>query len=261
MKKKEKSPLSLYDNPYYYELAFSFRNIGREVDFFERCIAKFSKIKVKEVLDVGCGPSPYMLELVKRGYTFTGLDLSEAMLEYSLEKAKKAGTKAQMIHADMRKFQTGKKFDFVFCMLGSISIESDGDFLSHLDSVADCLRSGGLYLIDGSINFDWTALGSQSWTVIKDGLTVNVAWEPSPVNLVEQKIIDRCTVEVIEEGGETRSFKTERLDKVIFPQEFLELVEKNGKFEFVSWYNNFSLAEPLESATKIDRPLTLLRRK
>jgi len=30
-----------------------------------------------------------MLELVKRGYSFTGLDISEAMLAYSLEKARK----------------------------------------------------------------------------------------------------------------------------------------------------------------------------
>jgi len=260
MERKSKSP-NLYDNPYYYELAFSFRDIGKEVDFFERCIKKFSKISVKEVLDVACGPNPYMPELVKRGYAFTGLDLSDAMLKHSMDKAKKAGIKAKMIHADMRTFRTGEKFDFVFCMLGSIAVESTGDFLSHLDSVAGCLRKGGLYLIDGSVNFDWTGLGSQSWTIVKEGLTVNVSWEPVPINLVQQKIIDRCTVEVIEEGRKTKVFRTERLDKIIFSQEFLELVEKNGKFEFVGWFNNFSLAEPLENAKKINRPMTLLRRK
>jgi len=259
MESKEE-PLDLYDYPSYYEVAFSFRDIGREVDFFERCIEKFSKVKVKEVLDIGCGPSPYMLELVKRGYAFTGLDLSKAMLEYSLEKARKAGIKISTINADMRSFKTKEKFDFVFCMLGSIAIESNRDFLSHLDSVAGCLRSGGLYLIDASIDFDWTSLGSQSWTVIKNGLTVNVTWEMVPINFVEQKIIDKAIVEVIEKG-KTRVFKTEKVDKVVFPQEFLELVEKNGKFEFLGWYNSFNLAEPLENAKKINRPTTLLRRK
>lgn len=165
---EKKTTLDLYDNPFYYEVAFSFRDIGREVDFFERCLRKFSKIKVKKVLDIGCGPSPYMLELAKRGYAFAGLDLSKAMLEYSLKKARKAGVKIKTIHADMRSFKTREKFDFAFCMLGSIAIESNRDFLSHLDSVAGCLRSGGLYLIDASINFDWTSIGSQSWTVIKN---------------------------------------------------------------------------------------------
>jgi len=87
-----------------------------------------------------------------------------------------------------------------------------------------------------------------------------VTWEEVPINLVEQKIIDRVIAEVIE-NGKTKIFKTEKVDKIIFPQEFLELVEKNGKFEFVGWYNNFNLAELLENATKINRPITLLRRK
>ncbi|MDH5754365.1 MAG: class I SAM-dependent methyltransferase [Candidatus Bathyarchaeota archaeon] len=252
--------LDLYDNPFYYEIAFSFRDINREIAFFEQCIKKFSKIKVKNVLDIGCGPSPYMLELAKRGYAFAGLDLSKAMLEYSLEKARKAGIKIKTIHAEMRTFKTKGKFDFAFCMLGSIAIESNRDFLSHLDSVANCLRSGGLYLIDSAIQFDWTRLGKENWTITRNGLTVNVTWEGVPVNFVDQKIIDRTIVEVIE-NEKTRVFKTEKIDKIVFPQEFLELVEKNRKFEFVGGYNNFNLAEPLEKAKKINRPTTLLRRK
>jgi len=256
----EKKPPDLYDSPFYYDVAFGFRDIGKEVDFFEECIRKFSKIKVNRVLDIGCGPSPYMLELAKRGYVFTGLDLSSSMLDYSLKKASKAGIKIETIHADMRSFETKEKFDFVFCMLGSISIESNRDFLSHLDSVAGCLGSGGLYLIDASIDFDWTGLGRERWTMLKNGLTVNVIWEQEPMSLTEQKVIDRLIVEVFEEG-KTTVFKTEKIGKIIFPQEFLELVEKNGKFEFLGWYNSFNLAESLENAKKMNRPMTLLRRK
>ena len=256
---EKKSP-DLYASPFYYDVAFSFRDISKEVDFFEECIRKFSKIKVNKVLDVACGPSPYMLELAKRGSAFTGLELSSAMLDYSLKKAREAGIKIETIHADMRSFKTKEKFDFVFCMLGSISVESNRDFLSHLDSVAACLGKGGLYLIDASINFDWTGLGKEGWTVLKDGLTVNVTWEAVPLSLVEQKAIDRLIVEVFEEG-KTIVFKTEKVNKIVFPQEFLELVEKNGKFEFLGWYNHFNLAESLEKAKKMNRPMTLLRRK
>ena len=201
-----------------------------------------------------------MLELAKRGYAFTGLDLSSAMLDYSLKKARKAGIKIRTIHADMCSFKTKERFDFVFCMLGSVSVGSNKDFLSHLDSVGECLGSGGLYLIDASINFDWTGLGRERWTMLKGGLIVNVTWEQEPMSLTEQKIVDRLIVEVLEQG-KTTVFKTEKIDKIIFPQEFLELVEKNGKFEFLGWYNNFNLADSLEKAKKINRPITLLRRK
>ncbi|HVP92620.1 MAG TPA: class I SAM-dependent methyltransferase [Acidobacteriota bacterium] len=258
-RKKEKS-LSIYDNPFYYDVAFSFRDICKEVDFFERCFRKFSKIKVKKVLDIGCGPSPYMMELAKRGYAFTGLDLSKAMLEYSLKKARKAGIKIKTIRADMRNFKTWEKFDFAFCMLGSVEAESNKDFLSHLDSVAACLKSGGIYLIDAAVQFDWTRAGSENWTVIKDGLMVNVSWSATPINYVEQKEIERLTVEAIE-NGKTKILRTEKTGKIIFPQEFLELIEKNGRFEFVGWYNNFDLTQPLEKATRFNRPMTVLRRK
>lgn len=124
---KKKESFEVYDNPFYYDIAFSFRDIIREVDFFEQCIQKFAKVKVKKVLDIGCGPSPYMSELTKRGYAFTGLGLSKAMLAYSLEKAKKARIKIKTVHADMRNFRTKEKFDFAFYMLGSIEVQSNDD--------------------------------------------------------------------------------------------------------------------------------------
>jgi len=252
--------VDLYDCPVYYEVAFGFRDLSKEVDFFEECIKTFSKIPVKKVLDVGCGPCPYMTELVKRGYIFSGLDLSKAMLDYSLEKAQKADIRIETIHADMRNFTVDEKFDFVFCMLGSISIESNKQFLSHLDSVANCLRNGGIYLVDASINFDWTQLGRQEWTVAEDGLTLNIVWEQELVNLIKQLVIDRVMVKAVGKDGE-KLFKTEKVEKIIFPQEFLELVKGNSKFEFLGWYNNFSLDEPLEKAKSTNRPITLLRRK
>jgi SAM-dependent methyltransferase len=257
---KREKVLGVYDSPFYYDVAFSFRDISREVDFFERCIKKFSKNKVKKVLDIGCGPSPYMLELTKRGYAFTGLDLSKPMLKYTLKKAQEAGIRIKTIHADMRKFKTEEKFDFAFCMLGSVRVESNNDFLSHLDSVATCLKSGGIYLIDAAIQFDWIKPGSESWTIIKDGLTVNVSWSAVPINYVEQKEMERLVIEVIGEG-KTKVLRMEKVGKTVFPGEFLGLVEKNGKFEFVGWYNSFDLTQPLEKATRFNRPITVIRRK
>lgn len=40
---------NLYDNPKYYEIAFSFRDIHAEVDVFEEYFKCFSQIPVKSV--------------------------------------------------------------------------------------------------------------------------------------------------------------------------------------------------------------------
>jgi len=75
----------LYDAPQYYEIAFSFRDISAEVSLFEECFRRFSRIPVKSVLELGCGNCPHMEELTRRGYEYSGLDISEAMLDYSRE--------------------------------------------------------------------------------------------------------------------------------------------------------------------------------
>lgn len=122
------------------------------------------------------------------------------------------------------------------------------------------MKNGGIYVIDASIQFDWTKLSSENWTMIKNGLTLNVTWRAIPINYVAQKITERLTIEVIK-NGERKILETEKISKIIFPQEFLELINKHGKFEFVGWYSNFDLAEPLEKTTRFNRPMTVLRRK
>jgi SAM-dependent methyltransferase len=73
----------LYQNPKYYEIAFSFRDIPTEVDVFEGVITQYSRIPVSCVLELGCGPAPHLEELARRGYTYVGLDLSGPMLAYA----------------------------------------------------------------------------------------------------------------------------------------------------------------------------------
>ena len=67
---------TVYEHPRYYEIAFSYRDIGAEVDTFEQCFQKYAELSVKSILEVGCGNSPHMEELLKRGYAYTGLDIS-----------------------------------------------------------------------------------------------------------------------------------------------------------------------------------------
>ena len=79
----------IYQFPEYYEIAFSFRDIPREVDVLEESARRFAEVPVKTFLEIGCGNSPHMEELTGRGYDFIGIDISEEMLTYSKEKAQK----------------------------------------------------------------------------------------------------------------------------------------------------------------------------
>src|SRR3989338_11572606 len=94
----------LYKNPKYYEIAFSFRNISNEVDFFEKAIKKFYKIKVRKVFELASGNSPYLEEWHKRGYEYFGLDLNKEMLDFVEARAKEKGIKVKLFKGNMVDF-------------------------------------------------------------------------------------------------------------------------------------------------------------
>ncbi len=117
--------MEIYKQPLYYEIAFSFFDVKKQVDTFELVIKEFSKIEVKRFLDIACGPSLQLLEIARRGYEAVGLDLSPEMLEYLSKKAEEEGLGIETVQADMSNFRLKKKADFAFIMMGSLVVESN----------------------------------------------------------------------------------------------------------------------------------------
>ena len=252
----------IYSNPHYYDLGFSFRDIPAEVDVFEDLIRRHSGTPVKRMLEMASGVSPHLAELARRGYRYTGLDINPAMIAYATEKAESAGIRAGFLEADMRDFSLDRGVDFAFTMCGSLYVQSTADILSHFDAVARALPPGGLYLLDWCINFEWDqpVRGDHGWTIEKEGVRVDVRFALEIVDRASQLARHRLSAEV-NDHGTVRSFESVDIVRVILPQEFLLLVEKSGNFEFVGWWNNWDLEQPIEKAEKIDRPIALIRRR
>lgn len=252
----------IYNQPLYYEIAFSFVNPKKQVDNFEKIIKKFSKIKVKRFLDIACGPALQLREIAKRGYEAIGLDLSRKMLGYLKRKAKKEGIKIEAVEADMTKFKLKNKADFAFIMMGSLVVKSNDEFLSHLDSVALSLNKGGLYFIQNKY-LDYEE-AKASWKMEKDGIKVKTTYKSDFKNALNQIYAEKITLEV-NDNGKRRKFINKRDVKFIFPQEFKTLVEFNNKFEFLGWWkatpNVWDLNKPLEKAKNLNGNIILLRKK
>ncbi|NIV39489.1 MAG: methyltransferase domain-containing protein [Anaerolineae bacterium] len=254
---------SVYDEPRYYEIAFSYRDIAAEVDTFELCFERYSGLPVKSVLELGSGNSPHLEELLSRGYAYTGLDRSEAMLEYSSQKASAIPGKAAFVRGDMVDFTISETFDFVFIMLGSLHTQNTQELRSHFSSVSRVLNRGGLYLLDWCVRFAPFSEPSESWTMERDGIRVTTRYSEKLIDLVEQLVEETFTVKVMDDGAVTHLAET-GIRRVIFPQEFLQLIEHSGEFEFVGWWNNWDLESPLgdvKDPRSISRPIILLRRK
>lgn len=115
----------------------------KECDFIEKEIDFNKKLKI---LDVGCGTGRHSIELAKRGYTITGIDLSPSMLERAKEKAKKENLKnVKFLKKDARNFNFKEKFDVVFMMCeGAFPLmETDEMNYKILQNVTKSLKNKG----------------------------------------------------------------------------------------------------------------------
>jgi len=247
----------LYRYPKYYDVAFSFRNILQEVDFFEHAIEKFSRIPVKRVFELASGTSPYLEEWHRRGYEYAGLDLSREMLAYSRQKAQRNGIEARLYRANANRFWLGAlRVDLAYVLLGSLFVSSNAEFFRHLDCVARILKNGGLYLLDGVVWFNILSDNAQDWTISRDGITVEASWRFEVTDKVAQTFRDHGIVQVHDHGKRIRLTASE-VGKCFFPQEFLYLVQYHNRFEFIGWFEDFNLKKP---ATGKSRQIVILRK-
>jgi 2-polyprenyl-3-methyl-5-hydroxy-6-metoxy-1,4-benzoquinol methylase len=114
----------------------------QEVGFIEREIRGDRGVRI---LDVGCGTGRHAIELARRGYDVTGLDLSPSQLERAREKARAAGVRVRLLRRDARSFDFHGRFGLVIMLCeGAFSLmETDEMNFRILANCAASLKRGG----------------------------------------------------------------------------------------------------------------------
>jgi len=109
-------------------------NTVTEVDFL---IEELQLPEGSSILDVGCGTGRHSIELAKRAFTMTGVDISSGMLATARKDAQEAGVEVEWIHADATQFASDKLFDAAICLCeGAFGLlGKDGDPIEHSLSV------------------------------------------------------------------------------------------------------------------------------
>jgi SAM-dependent methyltransferase len=101
------------------------------------------------ILDLACGHGRISLDLARRGFHVTGLDLSPRSLELARRAADEQGLEIEWVHADMREIPPGAHFDAIVSVFTSFGyFEDDRENERVLAGVARALVPGGRFLID-----------------------------------------------------------------------------------------------------------------
>ncbi|MDD5440085.1 MAG: class I SAM-dependent methyltransferase [Candidatus Omnitrophica bacterium] len=116
-----------------------------ECDFIEQEAGPDKSIKI---IDIGCGTGRHSIELTKRGYSVTGVDLSESQLAWAREKAKEAGVKIDFKKHDARALPFKGEFDLaiMLCEGGFSLMETDEMNFEILKSAARALDDHGKFI-------------------------------------------------------------------------------------------------------------------
>jgi len=114
----------------------------KECDFIEQEIG-FNKSL--NILDLGCGTGRHSIELAKRGYSLTGIDLSKSLLDRAKEKAAEQNIPIHFIQADARKLNFSNEFDLVLmlCEAAFPLMETDEMNYQILKNASNALKSKG----------------------------------------------------------------------------------------------------------------------
>jgi SAM-dependent methyltransferase len=113
-----------------------------ECDFIE---VETGHNKQTRILDIGCGTGRHSIELAKRGYNITGVDLSDSQLNRAKEKASELGLRIEFGKHDARDLPFANEFDLaiMLCEGAFPLMETDEMNFMILKNAAKSLKENG----------------------------------------------------------------------------------------------------------------------
>ena len=192
----------------------------QETDFLEQ---ELNNDKNKRILDIGCGTGRHAIELAKRGYTVTGIDLSESQLNRAKQKAQAEKVDITFQQADARHLQFSNEFDLaiMLCEGGFSLMETDEMNFAILQSATRALKNEGQFIFS-ALNVLFPLYHS-----VKDFLNNNIVEGQSKGNSFDLMTFrDHSTFDVADDNGHQKTINCN--ERYYAPSEITWLLKTLG---------------------------------
>lgn len=190
-----------------------------QVDFL---IEKMELKGDEKVLDLACGFGRHSLELARRGFDVTGVDITTDYINYANEQAKNENLNARFICSDIREVSFQDEFDVVLNMAdGAVGyLENEEENLKIFDLVARALKSGGKHFMDimnGA--YATTHFPCKLWDAGEKCLTLsNFEWDEATKTLIYGQLDfpygEALPMPVMEEGNAIRLYSLSEIKDI-----------------------------------------------
>ncbi len=235
-------------NPYDVLASFYDRNneeldYGRWADFVEAQFDRFAPAKPELVLDLAAGTGRMTVELARRGYDMTAVDLSEEMLSAAADRIADAGlTGVLLLRQDMTKLDLYGTVDAVVCCLDSINhLTKPGDAEKCFALVHNFLNPDGLFLFDVNTPYTFRTVYGKNDFILEDGEGTVCCWrnEYDP-----KRRLCAFGLSVFEEGADGRYIRTDTVqeERCFTKRELSDMLRKTG-FEVLGFFGDYHFTE------------------
>jgi SAM-dependent methyltransferase len=137
--------VNFYSDAQCYDLVMGAYASEAPLKFYRRQVARYGK----PVLELACGSGRLTIPLANEGVNITGMDISVEMLNLAKLKASASGLSIRFIQGDMRSFDLGEKFKFIFIPAQSLShLHTRAEIEDCFACVLQHLASEGRFLIE-----------------------------------------------------------------------------------------------------------------
>lgn len=218
------------------------RGTSGECDFLENEINRNKSLKI---LDVGCGTGRHAIELAGRGYTITGIDLSESQLARASQKAAEQNLQITFQREDARNLPFTNAFDvaIMLCEGGFPLMETDEMNYQILKSVTRSLKKHAKFIFT-TLNGLFPLYHSVEAFTNENSVEGNATYRSNTFDLMTFR--DHNITEIVDDSGNTKSLECN--ERYYVPCEITWLLKSLG-FEKIDIFGAklgaFSRNDPL----------------
>jgi SAM-dependent methyltransferase len=143
LRRRDHGEPMLYDDPDLYDALLPAS--AAQLNYYLNLARK----RAGAVLALACGSGQLIVPVASMGLPATGLDQSSKMLSAANRRAAVSGTQVQLVEADMREFDLGRRFSLIFVARNSLLHLSEQDeFAAFFSSVRRHLEPDGVLAFD-----------------------------------------------------------------------------------------------------------------
>ena len=221
-------------------------------DFIEENVKKYNpNMKTELVLDLGCGTGKMTIELARRGYDMTGVDLSAEMLDIARCAAERCGLSDKMLWLlqDITEFELYGTVELCVSCLDTVNhLTSPQELKKCLSLVHNYLVPDGLFLFDINGKRKFEEIYADNSYVMEEGNSVCV-WQNSYNR--KTKLCDFfITLFEEDDDGKYNRYDELQTERMYTLRSISSALAECG-FEFIGAYSDLEFTEATDNSERI----------